>query len=153
MKDSKSLMRAQRQMRRRQQNPRPSGRPRLDISSQEVLELWARGYSPRGMAIHFGCDQRTIAARLAEVFPNRPSLSSLSDHLVYQLAMTSHNPRPLIHFLRRLERREYRRTGLHADERFVVEIMEYEFQQRRKLAEEQEKIGEMNQVAEKGLKP
>ncbi len=153
MKTTKSLARAQRAMRKRQQSPRPAGRPRLPISSLELLELWAGGYSPRGMAIRFGCNERTIAARLAEVFPNGPSLSFLSDRLLYQLAMHSDNPRPLIFFLRRQERREYRRTGMHADERFLIEVMEYQFQQRRKLAEEQEKIGEMDQVAEKGLKP
>ncbi len=104
------------------------------------------------MAIHFGCNERTIAARLAEIFPNGPSLSFLSDRLLYQVAMHSDNPRPLIFFLRRQERREHRRTGMHADERLLIEVMEYQFQQRRNSAEEQEKIGEMDQVAEKGLR-
>ncbi len=43
MKTTKSLARAQRAMRNRQQSPRPTGRPRLPISSLELLELWAGG--------------------------------------------------------------------------------------------------------------
>ncbi len=129
-------------MRRRQQAPCPAGRPRLPISQYELFDLWLRGYSARGMAIHLVCDKRSVARRLAEFFPQGLSWASFSDALLYRAAMSSHDdPRPLIAFLRRQERRQRRRTGLPADERFLVEMMEYDFQQRQKLAEAQERTG------------
>jgi hypothetical protein len=69
MKSQKSLEAAQREMRKRQRQPWGAGRPPLAIFPQELVELWGRGYSPRGMAIHFGCDERTIMSRLTEFFP------------------------------------------------------------------------------------
>ncbi len=105
MKNRASLQKAQRQMRKRQRQPGRGGRPRLPISRHELLELWARGYSSRGMAIHFGCDERTIISRLAEFFPAGLSLPVFPDSLLYRLAMTSDNPKFLIAFFRRHERR------------------------------------------------
>jgi hypothetical protein len=117
MKTNKSLQAAQREMRQRQHNPGRPGRPQLSISREDLLELWARGYSPRGMAIHFGCDERTVQRRLSEYFPKELKLQTLPNPMLYYLAINSDDSRFVIQFLRRYERREYRRTGMHRSQR------------------------------------
>ncbi len=97
--------------------PPPRRMPAPAHLDRGVARLWFGGYTPVSLAIHFGCDERTIRARLAEISAAAPQLRLLSDSMTYQLAMHSTDPRFLLHSLRRQERREYRRTGMHADER------------------------------------
>jgi hypothetical protein len=146
MKSIKSLERAQKKMRERQQQPRGPGRPALNISRYELLYLWARGYSPRGMAIHFGCDQRTILSRLAKFFPDGLKLSKLPDSMVYYLAMNTNDQHFLDYFL---ERRgpKIDRSMMLWRARLERRRVEREYRQRQKL-EAEEKAREIQAAGE-----
>jgi hypothetical protein len=66
--------------------------------------------------------------------------------------MTSDNPRFLLAFMRRDERRQYRRTGEHAGDRSHTAIMEHECQLIRQINEARNRLEELQHMAESNEK-
>ncbi len=117
MKAKRSLRALQQEMKNRAGRPGHAGRPPLAIGLREIVDLWADGYSPRGMATYLGCDKRTIRARVREYFPHGLELALLPDSMLYHLGMQAdshknrHKLRFLFELLRRAEHREYLDRG------------------------------------------
>ncbi len=102
MKAQQSLRAAQRTMRRRQNCRRPPGRPALNINVDVVIDLLLRGYSRRGIAIHLGCDERTLERRFADLFRAPFDLTKLSRQLLFRLAVEQKHPRALMYCARKM---------------------------------------------------
>ncbi len=97
MKTQQSLRAAQRTMRRRQNCRRPPGRPALNINVDVVIDLLLRGYSRRGIAIHLGCDERTLERRFADLFCAPFDLTKLSRQFLFRIAVKDKNPKALMY--------------------------------------------------------
>ncbi len=101
MKPNRALRAAQRAMCRRQQCPRRPGRPRLRINEDQIIELLLAGYSRRGVAIHYGCSQRTLERRFAAFFRPPFDLTKLARHLLFRAAIVQKDPRALIYYAKK----------------------------------------------------